>query len=98
MSTNSILFSGMYGKIYKQCLEKINAMPKHERTLMQIIHTIDEVMKAEYNGPDMEKCRMAMICRLEPMTCSYCEGCGAELSPDYNLNDRYCSYTCYNRG
>ncbi|NBQ59176.1 MAG: hypothetical protein EBU32_12530 [Opitutaceae bacterium] len=94
MASNSILTTGPYGDIYTRCLYVVTALPDHERKPLQVYRLIDECLKSvEFKDRDeREKCRNAMIARVEPYICyGHCEGCGARLLA---TDDSFCSRSC----
>jgi hypothetical protein len=94
MAANKILFAGVHGHVYKCCLDAIKAVADHERSPLQVYSLIDECLKTvEFQDrEEREKCRNAMISRLEPyIHYGRCEACGARLLIS---NDSFCSRTC----
>ena len=88
----TVLLSGPYGNVYKLCLDALNTLA--DRSPLQVYSLIDECLKTvEFRDrEEREKCRNAMISRLEPyIQYGRCEACGTRLIP---TDDSFCSRTC----
>jgi len=98
MSSTKIAFIGIYGDIFKHCLYAINSIPPHDRLPMQVYSIIDDCLNAygrDMNRDEREKCRNAMISRVEPLIhYGNCDGCGIRLLA---TDDSFCSRTCETR-
>lgn len=98
-NTNTILFGGPYGDMYKRVLSAINEFQEHERTPMRVYLLIDELRKTSPeladDGREWEKCRNAMIARVEPFIYyGRCDGCGSRLQEG---DDSFCTRACEGR-
>ena len=96
--SKSIAFTGMYGDMFKHCLYSLSSYADHERTPMQVYRVIDACLNAyarDLDRDEREKCRNAMISRLEPMIYyGHCEGCGVRLLA---TDDSFCTRACEQR-